>query len=144
MERVTIGKIIETLENAVFHYEILIDQPIDVDLTVDVLYGSKLEDFDGYETNSYNIYKKEDKYYLSITLKVNDVDLDKFGQMSVNIDNMNSCFSSDMICEDRLVIPNYFEHEVYIDDPRQCDGVDVKFKFAKVDSIELLSYIVMI
>lgn len=144
MEQVTIGKIVELLGNTTFHYEIMIEDPVDADLTVDVLYGSTLEDFVGYETDSYCIYKEGDKQLLSFNIKTDEVDLDKFGNLPANANNIALCFSSDMVCEDRLVIPNYFEHEIYIDDPRQSDGVDVKFKFIKVDSIELLSYVVMI
>jgi len=148
-----ISEVIGLLEDSTFHYEILTNINIAVEPTEDCLHRHVLDDFPGYKANSFTIYRKLNKQYLSMTLKIDDdilLDDEKLDKLAT-IRNMNSCFifNIEMISDNgKLIIPYSFEDSVYTEDPADPsnydDVIDVEFVFHGVDNKILLEYIKVI
>jgi hypothetical protein len=144
-----VGEVIGLLEDSVFHYEIKTNYNIIAEPTEDCLYRHVLDSFPGYKANSFTIYRKLNKQYLSMTLKIDDdiiLNEEKLDKLAT-IRNMNSCFINniEMISDGKLIIPSSFEDSVYIEDPANpcdfVDSIDVEFIFHDVDNKILLEYI---
>ena len=134
----TIEEVIRLFDEATFYYEILTDKVVNGDATTDSLYGHYLDDFIGFETNSYDVIKDK-KQYLTMTLTVKeDAYCEEDADKIINVKNLTTCFNDNMITKGKFNIPGTFTDSIYPIDPRgidqYLDSIDVTFKFYKVDN----------
>lgn len=147
MEVYQITEVLGMLENTIFYYEIITDQDIDTELSVDSLHRHVLDDFGIIDTNGYDIYQENNTWCLSMTLRLNDnIDIEQYLDLPATSENMKLCFAEypkAISDEGKLIIPQNFEDYVYPDEEKTgfFNSIDVMFKFIKVGDLDLLPYI---
>lgn len=155
----TIGNVIEWLYSNVFYYEIMTNEEIEPDPTEDALHRHILEDFVGFDSNSYEVlYHIDDrKWYLLMTLEIGNY-CDEYEHLPATVSNLRLATSDcpEMIfsnhsdtfdrtdeSQGKFIIPESFFDSVYPvdEDDYYGNSIDVTFKFAKVEDDRLIKYL---
>lgn len=145
-----IGKLLSVLGETTFHYEILTELEVCEKPTLDRLCGHYINEFFGYSTGYLEVYRKEGKQYLSVSIEFDQIN----GNYTFDEDGYEECATSknmkkycdycggDLLTkEGKLKVPDVFEDDIYPEDPtgvdNYLDSVKVTIKFDHVEDCEL-------
>jgi hypothetical protein len=170
----TVENVLQAFDNVVFYYEIICKNIYDNsyviinEVTCDQLYRHVIDDFGSFIPNCFDVVKENEKYYLTMTLTIDDsFDYnDDYLEQIATKENMIAAFDTNeydidgvlvasmdnklsFLTDGKFVIPKYFTDSVYIE---YNDGqftheksFDAIFKFSKAVPVDnedfILDYI---